>query len=160
MRRRDIQVTAETSANVEVVFALLADGTTWPQWSAVESVELERSDTEGGEGPGAIRVLRRGRTTGRDEILEVVPNRRMTYRSLSGLPVRDYVGEVDLERSPAGGTIIRWHSSFLPARPGTGWVLERGLRRFLQQCASGLAAYAAYAAARMRPPSAFADESA
>src|SRR3954452_23993015 len=107
MRRRDIQVTAETAARVEIVFALLADGATWPQWSAVESVEVERRDATGGEGPGAIRILRRGRTTGRDEIVEVVPNQRMTYRSLSGLPVRDYVGEVDLERAPAGGTIIR-----------------------------------------------------
>src|SRR4051812_31332490 len=157
MRRRDIQVTVETSATVETVFRLLADGPTWPRWSPIESFDLERGDETGGEGVGAIRVFRRGRTTGRDEIIDVVPNRRLAYKSLSGLPVRDYVGEVDLERAPTGGTIIRWHSSFFPTRPGTGWLLEHGLRRFLTQCANRLAEYAA---PRTHPPSALADESA
>ena len=64
---------------------------------------------------GAIRVFRRGRTTGRDQLLELVPNRRLEYASLSGLPVREYVGEVDLEAGARRrGRLIRWHSSFCP----------------------------------------------
>ena len=138
MRRRHIEVTQHSAAAPAAVFALLIDGETWPHWSPIEAFELERTGDPPPEGVGAIRVLRRGRTTGRDEIVEVVPDRRLSYRSLSGLPVRDYRAHVDLE--PDGdGTTIRWQASFAPKVPGTGWLLERGLRRFLNQCAQGLA---------------------
>jgi len=124
------------------VFGLLADGASWPRWSPIESFQLERPGDPPPEGPGAIRVFRRGRTTGRDQIVEAVPGRRLAYVSLSGLPVRDYRATVDLQ--PArDGTEIRWRASFLPRVPGTGRLLERGLGRFLDQCARGLADHAA-----------------
>jgi uncharacterized protein YndB with AHSA1/START domain len=141
MRRRHIEVTQHSAAPPAAVFALLVDGETWPRWSPIEAFELERAGDPPPEGAGAIRVFRRGRTTGRDEIVEVVPDRRLIYRSLSGLPVRDYRAHVDLE--PDGdGTAIRWGASFAPKVPGAGWLLERGLRRFLEQCVRGLAEHA------------------
>src|SRR5262249_49102526 len=112
------------------------------RWAPVESFELERPGDPPPEGVGAIRVLRRGRTTGRDEILEFVPKRRIAYRSLSGVPVRDYVGEIDLEPAPAGGTGVRWQANFLPKWPGSGWLMESGIRRFLDRCAHGVADHA------------------
>jgi|SRR5690242_3760113 len=141
MRRRDIDISVKTAASAGTVYALLADGSTWPQWSSMDSVDLEREGDPAPEGPGAIRVNKKGRTTGRDEILELEPNRRFKYAALSGLPVRDYVGEVTLT-PVAGGTHINWHSSFLPKFPGTGWLLQRGISKFLDECAHGLAAYA------------------
>ena len=142
MGRRQIEVTAHSDAAPDAVFALLVDGTTWPRWSPIESFEFERAGDPPSEGPGAIRVFRRGRTTGRDQIVEIVPGRRFGYVSLSGLPVRDYRAHVDLE--PDGdGTTIRWQASFVPKVAGTGWLLERGLRRFLCECAAGVAAHAA-----------------
>ena len=142
MGQRHIEVTKQSAAAPHAVFALLVDGNTWPRWSPIEAFELERIGDPPPEGVGAIRVFRRGRTTGRDEIVEVVPDRRLGYRSLSGLPVRDYRAHVDLE--PDGdGTTIRWQASFAPKVPGTGWLLERGLRRFLCECAAGVAAHAA-----------------
>jgi uncharacterized protein YndB with AHSA1/START domain len=141
MRRRRIGVTQRAAAAPAAVFALLVDGETWPSWSPIEAFELERTGDPPPEGVGAIRVFRRGRTIGRDEIVEVVPDRRLSYRSLSGLPVRDYRAHVDLE--PDGdGTAIQWEASFAPKVPGAGWLLERGLRRFLEQCARGLAEHA------------------
>ena len=142
MGQRHIEVTKQSAAAPHAVFALLVDGNTWPRWSPIEALELERIGDPPPEGVGAIRVFRRGRTTGRDEIVEVVPDRRLGYRSLSGLPVRDYRAHVDLE--PDGdGTTIRWEASFSPKLPGTGRLLERGLRRFLYECTAGLAAHAA-----------------
>ena len=143
MRRREISVNATTAAAPEIVYALLADGSTWPSWCSIDSVELEQAGDPPTEGVGVIRVNRRGRTVGRDQLLELVPDRKLKYTTLSGLPFRDYVGEVDLTPAPGGGTAIRWHSSFFPKMPGTGRVMERGLRRFLQDCATGLAEYAA-----------------
>jgi uncharacterized protein YndB with AHSA1/START domain len=144
MKRRTVRVSQHSDAAPEVVFGLLADGTTWPAWSPIETFALERPGDPPPEGPGAIRVFVKGRTTGRDQVLELEPGRRLKYASLSGLPVRDYVGEVVLERTPNGGTDIDWHSSFFPTTPpGTGRLAARGIRRFLGQCADGLAAYAA-----------------
>jgi hypothetical protein len=123
---------------------LLADGTTWPEWSPIDAFTLERAGDPPPEGPGAIRVFVKGRTTGRDQVLELEPGRRLEYASLSGLPVRGYVGEVVLERTRSGGTAIDWLSTFFATTPpGTGWLVERGIRRFLGQCAHGLAVYAA-----------------
>jgi uncharacterized protein YndB with AHSA1/START domain len=142
MRRRHIEVSAHSDAAPDAVFALLADGTTWPRWSPIESFELERPGDPPPEGRGAIRVFRRGRTVGRDRLVDVAPAERLVYESLSGLPVRDYVAEVELTAT-VGGTDVKWQASFFPKVPGTGWLLERGLRRFLGECAAGLAAHAA-----------------
>jgi uncharacterized protein YndB with AHSA1/START domain len=141
MRRRHIEVTAHSEAAPDTVFALLADGTTWPQWAPVESFELERPGDPPPEGAGAIRVFRRGRTVGRDQLVDVAPSERIVYASLSGLPVREYLAEIELTAT-VGGTDLRWQASFLPKMPGTGWLLERGLRRFLEQCARGVAEHA------------------
>lgn len=107
MGRRQIDVTAHSTADPAAVFALLADGSSWPRWSPIDSFELERQGDPPPEGVGAIRVFRRGRTTGRDEIVEVLRDRRLCYISLSGLPVREYRAHVDLDAT-AGGTDIRW----------------------------------------------------
>jgi uncharacterized protein YndB with AHSA1/START domain len=142
MRLRHINVTTQTPAPAETVYRLLSDGSSWPAWSPIDSFELERPGDPLPEGVGAIRVFRKGRTTGRDQILELVPDRRISYATLSGVPTRNYVGEVDLESEQEGWTAIHWHSSFVAKVPGTGWILERALRRFLEQCAHGLADYA------------------
>lgn len=142
MRRRHIDVTALAPASPAAVYDLLVEGPSWPRWSPIESFELERPGRPAPEGVGAIRVFRLGRTTGRDQILERVHNARFAYSSLSGLPVRDYVGEVDLTPTTDGGTRIRWQSTFFPSVRGTGWIVERSIRRFLQKCANGLAEYA------------------
>lgn len=144
MGRRHIDVSAHSTALPSAVFALLTDGASWPRWSPIEGFELEREGDPPPEGPGAIRVLRRGRTIGRDQIVEVEADRHLGYVSLSGLPLRDYRGDVELEPA-GGGTTIRWRASFTPKIAGTGWLLQRGITRFLRDCAEGLAKYAAAA---------------
>jgi hypothetical protein len=76
-------------------------------------------------------------------------HKQHSYLRLSGLPVRDYRGDVDLELT-ADGTGIRWHISFRPKVPGTGWPLWWGIERFAKQSARGLAADAQTSAARER----------
>jgi uncharacterized protein YndB with AHSA1/START domain len=142
MRMRHVNVSAVSPAPAETLYKLLTDGSSWPRWSPIESFELERAGDPPPEGFGAIRVFRLGRTTGRDQILELVPNRRIAYATISGVPVQNYVGEVDLEPAPGGGTTVHWHSSFAPKTPGIGWIIERSIRRFLERCAHGLADYA------------------
>lgn len=134
--RVDVQV--HTRAEPAAVYALLRDGASWPRWSSIDSFWLERAGERESEGVGAIRVFRKGKVTGRDQVAELIPDRRFSYLHLSGLPVRDYRADVDLE--PTGdGTRIRWHISFTPKAPGTGWLLRWGIGRLIRQSARGLA---------------------
>lgn len=142
VRRQHIDVQVHTQADAGAVYALLRDGASWPTWSPIDSFELERTGAQETEGIGAIRIYVRGRVRGRDEIAELVLDRRFGYRHLSGMPVSDYRGEVDLQPDDRG-TEIRWRTSFLPRRPGTGPLLRWGIERFIRKCARGLAAHAA-----------------
>ena len=149
MARQRIEHRATTTADPATVYALLRDGAGWPTWAPIESFELERPGAEEPEGLGAVRVFRSGRVTGRDEIVELVPDRRFSYAHTSNLPIRDYRADVDLEPT-SGGTAIRWVSSFEPKVPGTGWLVRRGLDGFVAKLAHGLAGHASAMAAGRR----------
>ena len=56
MRRKEISVTAGTTAGPEVVYGLLTDGATWTSWSPIDSFELERPGSPPPEGVGAVGV--------------------------------------------------------------------------------------------------------
>ena len=143
--RVDVQV--DTRALPEDVYALLQDGASWPAWTPIDSFRLEQAGAP--DGVGAIWIFRRGRVTGRDQVVEMIPGHRFAYRHLSGLPVRDYRGEIELQRT-GQGTRVGWHISFTPMISGTGWLLRWAIRRFAQRCADGLAGYAQTTAARER----------
>ena len=146
MARQRIEHRAITTADPATVYALLRDGASWPTWSPIESFELERPAADEPEGVGAVRLFRSGRVTGRDEIVELVPNRRFSYEHTSSLPIRDYRGDVDLEPT-SEGTAIRWVSAFDPKVPGTGWLLRRALDGFVAKLTHGLADHATAVAA-------------
>jgi len=134
-------VEARSAASPAAVYALLADGASWPGWTPFDGFALEREGTTGGESAGAIRVFTSGRIRNREELTELSPDRLISYRSLSGMPIRDHAATVRLAPS-ADGTLITWDEQFEATRPGTGWYLARALRRFVQDCADGLAAHA------------------
>jgi hypothetical protein len=138
MARQRIEHRATTTADPATVYALLRAGATWPEWSPIDTFELERPGAGEPEGVGAVRVLRSGRVTGRDTIAELVPDRRFSYTHASSLPVKNYRGDVDLEPA-AGGTRIRWVVGFDPAIPGTGALMRRGLDGFIASLVTGLA---------------------
>jgi hypothetical protein len=141
MRQQQIEAKAWTSASPAEVYRLLRAGATWPEWSPLDSFELEQESPDGGEGLGAIRIFRTGRATSHEEIVELSPDRRFSYALLRGLPLRGYRADVDLEPRD-GGTAIRWHSTFSAKLPGTGGIFRRFLGAFIQRCTDGLAAYA------------------
>ena len=65
-----------------------------------------------------------------EEVTAFEPPKRMTYRLTAGIPVRDYVGEVEL--TPDGdATQVRWCVRFRPLIPFTGGLLKRLLERSL-----------------------------
>jgi uncharacterized protein YndB with AHSA1/START domain len=150
MPRQRIEHRATTSADPATVYALLRDGATWPAWSSLETFTLERPGADEPEGVGAVRRFTSGRVTGRDQVAELVPDRRFSYTHTSNIPVKNYRADVDLEPTADGGTAIRWVSAFDPKVPGTGRLLRWGLNSFVAGLASGLAAHAAAVAAGRR----------
>ena len=138
MKRQEIDLQVTTPASPAAVYALLRDGASWPRWSPIETFELEREGAEEPEGLGAVRVFRTGRITSRERIVELVPDRRLSYTLLSGLAIRDYRADIDLEPADVG-TRISWHSSFEPRVPGTGGLYRWQLQRFITRLVHGLA---------------------
>ena len=141
-KKHEIDEQAWSAADPDTVYALLADGSTWPVWSPIGSFELRQEGDGAPEGLNAIRVFRTGRTTSVERLVELRPGRRLSYTLLEGLPLRGYRADVDLE-SHDGGTNIRWHSTFEPKRQGTGWLYRVILGKFIRRCVKGLADYAA-----------------
>ncbi|MQA04842.1 MAG: SRPBCC family protein [Streptosporangiales bacterium] len=146
MRRQEIDVRVHTAATPATVYALLRAGASWPTWSPVDSYESETPVDGDPDAAGAIRVFRTKRWSGtvvnREQVLELVPNERVSYTTLSGLPIRDYRADITLTPD-TNGTAIHWHSTFYPKLPGTGGMLKRTLGTFIETTARGLAAHAA-----------------
>ena len=139
-----VEVQARSAAPPAVVFDVVADGARWQEWAG-PTVPRSRWVRQGDPAPGgvgAVRRLGRGPFGASEEILAYDPPRRLGYTVLSGLPVRSYRADVDLE--PDGdGTRIRWTATFEPKVPGTGPLLRRFLTAMLGGFARRLAAHAA-----------------
>ncbi len=139
MALQDIDIHATTTASPAAVWRLLADSSSWPAWTPIEAFEPER---EGGpDGVGERRAFTTGRVVVHEEIVERRPERRLSYRLLSGLALRDYRADIDLTPRDAG-TEIRWHTTFRPKVPGAGWVYRRALAKITQTFVDGLVEHA------------------
>ena len=133
---QEIDIRRQIAADPSAVFVLLGDSSTWPSWTPIDRFELERAG-DPATGLGEVRLFHTGRITVREEIIERDPDRRLGYRLLGGLAVRDYVALIDL--TPAeGGTSMRWRTTFAAKVPGTGWIYRRALERATKQFCDGL----------------------
>ena len=139
MRVQEIEVRKTIDATPEAIYRLLDDSSSWPSWTPIDRFELiEAAD---GEEPGEVREFVTGRVRVRERIVERVPDRRLSYALLSGLAVRDYRADIDL--GPEGSaTALRWHTTFKPKLPGTGWIYRRALATATEQFVEGLAQHA------------------
>ena len=141
MGKKEIDERAWSPADPDTVFGLLADGRTWPMWSRIGSFTLRSPGRGDPEGLDAIREFHTGRSVSIERVVARDAGRRFSYILLEGLPLRDYRADVELEPHD-GGTNIRWHSTFFPKRPGTGWLYRLILGRFIRGCVEGLAVHA------------------
>jgi uncharacterized protein YndB with AHSA1/START domain len=138
MGHKEIDVRQVIPAPPAAVFATLLDRSAWPAWSGHTRFELVRPGSAGPYDVGSVGLLSSGRRrVMREEIVEVVRDRRIGYTLLAGLPLRHY--RADFELTPAGeATEVRWHSRFDAPR-GFGWIYVAALRRFTRRLLDGLA---------------------
>ena len=139
MALRVIDETATTGAEPADVYALLADGSTWPEWSPIGSFTLVAPGAGTPEGLGAVRLFTTGRHRSRERVVECRPGEAFAYVLEKGLPLRDYEAVVTLTPAAGGGTAINWRSTFRAKVPGTGWLYRRELGRFIRRTTEGLA---------------------
>lgn len=145
-----------SSASIPDIFLLVKDMTTWSSWSDVESLDIETEGSGDVNGVGAIRRIIASGLEIREEITEVVENRRISYKLLSGLPVTDYLGVIELEPEQDGRTLIKWTSTFntdTPEQASRISPLIRNIVRTMVRQAALSAQIPDLRARRMRSPS-------
>ena len=112
MSQLSVEAEGTTRAGPEVVWSLVANAKTFPQWGPWDDGGY-RPPSAGPSKEGSIQWFRYGRrTTSVEQILEVDEPRRVAYTVVSGLPVKHYRAEVTLTPTPSGGTSIRWAASW------------------------------------------------
>lgn len=131
-----IEISARIAAPPVAVWALLDDSSSWPSWTPIDS--HEPVVPAGVDGTGEIRIFRNGRRTMREQIVERQELRRLSYTLLAGLALRDYRAVIDLSPAPGDTSELRWHTSFRPKVPGSGWLYRRALRDATQSFVDGL----------------------
>lgn len=129
------------SAPPETVWEVVADLRGMSEYTRFRKVEIEREGDPPPNGLGAIRKLYLAGPPVREEIIAFEPPRRFSYRLLSGFPVKDHVGTIEL--SPvAGGTRMSYVLETSPKIPGTGFAVAAVMRKVVEDIAAGIAAEA------------------
>ncbi|MFK3978785.1 SRPBCC family protein [Micromonospora sp. NPDC050397] len=138
-------VTAESTAPPDVVWTLLLNPKSWPDWSRIDALESELSrdlSPDGRDNVGATRAFRTGNVVTTERITALESGHRFTYEGVENPQMADYQAVVELHELPGGGTRIRWHGTYA-ARGDSPWVFQWYLRRFMQAMVTGLAEHAA-----------------
>jgi uncharacterized protein YndB with AHSA1/START domain len=127
----------EVDAPPETVFEVLTDHRRYAEITPMRKSVLEREGEPAPNGVGAIRVLSSVGPPLREEVLVYEPSTRFSYKLLSGAPVRDHVGTVQL--APAGtGTKVTYAVRTIPTLPLIGGAVVAVTRQAIKQLLSGI----------------------
>jgi uncharacterized protein YndB with AHSA1/START domain len=124
----------QVAAPPEVVFDVLTDHRRYTEITPLRRAELEREGEPEPNGLGAIRVLGVAGPPMREEVIAYERPFRFSYTVLSGLPVRDHVGTVELSPSE-GGTEVVYAIHTTPTIPFAGaptiFFMKQGIKTLL-----------------------------
>ncbi len=118
----------------EKAFAIISDFTRSP--SPTIQVEVEKEGDDASRGVGTIRTITIGRVRVRERLESVNPPGSLTYTILSGAPVKDYLGTIDITPQETK-SVINWNVRFSPKVPGTGWlgamIAKKSINRLIRE---------------------------
>lgn len=129
----------QVAAPPETVFDVLTDHRRYTEITPLRKAELEREGKPTPNGLGAIRVL--SALPGppmREEVIGYERPSRFSYKILSGLPVRDHVGTVELKPAD-GGTEVTYAVKTTPTVPIAGPAFMAILKKAIRDLISGVA---------------------
>lgn len=122
--------THTVSADPERVWTEIADHegmARWtPSWLPLPKVVMESEGSPDRNGVGAVRQLHLVGAPIRERITHFEPAKRLDYEALSGVPAKNYTGQIAL--TPSGtGTRFAWTIDFTPAFPGAQLILRTAI---------------------------------
>ena len=104
----------------------------------IRKATLEREGDPAPNGLGAIRVLSLVGPPLREEVVAYEPDQRFSYALLSGLPVRDYLGSVELSADGAG-TQMAYTVRLTPTVPLVGAAVVAVVKQSVGRLIAGIA---------------------
>jgi uncharacterized protein YndB with AHSA1/START domain len=129
-------LTSRIDAPIDVVFDVLTDHRGYSRFSPLfRSVTLEREGDPAPNGLGALRAFHSVGPPIREEVTEYVAPTRFAYRMLSGAPVRDHTGLVELS-AQGNATLMTYRVESFPRLPG---VLGSGVMAFMRMAIGQIA---------------------
>ena len=133
----EFTLTRTTTAPIETVFDALTDHRAIAGYTRV--CRRSTLDREGVPAPNGVGAVRRIEAVGPPIVEEIIDYQRPTryaYKMLSGAPVRDHVGTVEL-REAGAGTEVSWHLRSTPKIAGLDWLLSPVLKRVIGELLKG-----------------------
>ena len=122
-----------------MVFDVLTDHRGYADITPVRKSELEREGEPAPDGVGAIRVLRSVGPPLREEVIAFERPSRFSYKLISGAPVRDHVGTVQLAPGD-GGTRVTYAVKTTPTVPLAGFAVVAVVKQGVRQLLDGIVA--------------------
>jgi uncharacterized protein YndB with AHSA1/START domain len=127
----------QVAAAPEIVFEVLTDHRRYAEITPVRKSALEREGEPAPNGVGAIRVLSGVGPALREEVIDYEPNTRFSYKLLSGAPLRNHVGTVQL--TPEGdGTKVVYAVRTTSTLPVAGAVVVGVAKLAVKQLLNGI----------------------
>jgi uncharacterized protein YndB with AHSA1/START domain len=131
-------LTREIGAPPETVFAVLTDHRKYSELTPLRKSVLEREGEPAPNGLGAIRKLSAIGPPLREEVIAYEPDGRFSYKLLSGLPVRDHVGTVELTAGGSGTRMV-YAVRTQPTVPVVGAVVVAVVKQAVKGLIDGIA---------------------
>jgi uncharacterized protein YndB with AHSA1/START domain len=131
-------LTREIEAPAETVFEVLTDHRRYSELTPLRRSELEREGSPDPNGMGAIRRLTAVGPPMREEVIAFEAPHRFSYTVLSGLPVRDHVGTVELSEE-GGRTKMVYAVRTHPTLPVVGFAVVAGVKQAIKGLIDGVA---------------------
>jgi uncharacterized protein YndB with AHSA1/START domain len=124
----------QIAAPPETVFEVLTDHRNYAKITPMRKSVLEREGDPAPNGVGAIRLVFLVGPPLREEVVVYEPPTRFSYTVLSGAPIRDHLGTVELTPH-GGGTRVVYVVRMTPTLPLGGaaviGAVKFGIRRLL-----------------------------
>jgi len=125
------------AAPPQTVFAVLTEHEGYAAITPMRKATLERAGDPPPNGTGAIRVLSAVGPPLREEVIAYEPPTRFAYKLLSGLPVRNHVGTVELHADGAGTRMVYAVRSE-PTLPVVGALVVAALKQGIKSLIKGI----------------------
>jgi uncharacterized protein YndB with AHSA1/START domain len=128
----------QVAAPPETVFAVLTEHHLYAQITPMRRSVLEREGEPAPNGVGAIRVLTSVGPPLREEVIAYDPSTRFSYKLLSGAPLRDHIGTVELTPQDGGTTKVVYAVRTTPTLPLVGGAVIAVVKQAIKQLLNGI----------------------